>query len=165
MCFYKQEAECRSILQKAKRIEYADEDKFDLTLKTYEELVEMFRIQNCDIPFDVILQAIENTNVMADSVTDFELDTSVKYPKLYDNEEEVLKKRIFDKLHEKIDAGIIKKEKIPEYVKRIKEEMRVFKKINMIGFMLFMSELVCWCWENGIPVGPCRGSVGGSTVA
>ena len=45
----------------------------------------MFRIQNCDIPFDVILQAIENTNVMADSVTDFELDTSVKYPKLYDN--------------------------------------------------------------------------------
>ena len=43
--------------------------------------------------------------------------------------------------------------------------MRVFKKINMIGFMLFMSELVCWCWENGIPVGPCRGSVGGSTVA
>ena len=161
--YYK--AECRSILQKAKRIEYADEDKFDLTLKTYEELVEMFRIQNCDIPFDVILQAIENTNVMADSVTDFELDTSVKYPKLYDNEEEVLKKRIFDKLHEKIDAGIIKKEKIPEYVKRIKEEMRVFKKINMIGFMLFMSELVCWCWENGIPVGPCRGSVGGSTVA
>ena len=106
-------------------------DKFDLTLKTYEELVEMFRIQNCDIPFDVILQAIENTNVMADSVTDFELDTSVKYPKLYDNEEEVLKKRIFDKLHEKIDAGIIKKKKIPEYVKRIKEEMRVFKKINM----------------------------------
>ena len=100
--YYK--AECRSILQKAKRIEYADEDKFDLTLKTYEELVEMFRIQNCDIPFDVILQAIENTNVMADSVTDFELDTSVKYPKLYDNEEEVLKKRIFDKLHEKIDA-------------------------------------------------------------
>ena len=35
----------------------------------------------------------------------------------------------------------------------------------MIGFMLFMSELVCWCWENDIPVGFCRGSVGGSTIA
>jgi len=35
----------------------------------------------------------------------------------------------------------------------------------MVGFMLFMSELVCWCWDNGIPVGPCRGSVGGSTIA
>ena len=35
----------------------------------------------------------------------------------------------------------------------------------MVGFMLFMSELVCWCWDNGIPIGFCRGSVGGSTIA
>lgn len=158
-------AQCRSILQKAKKIEYADEDKFDLTYKNYKELVEMFRKQDCDIPFEIILEAIEETNRMADSIEDFVLDTSVKYPKVHDNEEEVLKQRILKMFKEKIDAGIINREKIPEYKKKIAEEMRVFKKINMVGFMLFMSELVCWCWENGIPVGPCRGSVGGSEIA
>ena len=158
-------AQCRSILQKAKKIEYADEDKFDLTYKSYKELVKMFRKQGCNIPFEIILEAIEETNRMADSIEDFILDTSIKYPKAYDNEEEVLKKRILRMLKEKVDAGIIDKKKIPEYKKRIAEEMRVFKKINMVGFMLFMSELVCWCWDNGIPVGPCRGSVGGSEIA
>lgn len=157
-------AECRSILQKAKRIEFSDEDSFDLTYKSYDELVEMFKQQN-SLPMDVILEAIENTNHMADSVEDFVLDTSVKYPKLYDNEEEVLNKRIAQKLKEKLDKGIIDKKDLPKYTANILEEMRVFKKINMVGFMLFMSELVCWCWDNGIPIGPCRGSVGGSTVA
>lgn len=157
-------AECRSILQKAKRIEFSDEDSFDLTYKSYDELVEMFKQQN-SLPMDAILEAIENTNHMADSVEDFVLDTSVKYPKLYDNEEEVLNKRITKKLKEKLDKGIIDKKDLPKYTANILEEMRVFKKINMVGFMLFMSELVCWCWDNGIPIGPCRGSVGGSTVA
>lgn len=157
-------AECRSILQKAKRIEFSDEDSFDLTYKSYDELVEMFKKQG-SLSMDVVFEAIENTNRMADSVEDFVLDTSVKYPKLYDNEEEVLNKRIAQKLKEKLDKGIINKKDLPKYTANILEEMRVFKKINMVGFMLFMSELVCWCWDNGIPIGPCRGSVGGSTVA
>lgn len=161
--YYK--AECRSILQKAKKILYSDEDSFDLTYKSYDELVNMFKKQNSNIPFDVILDAINNTNVVADMVEDFELDTSVKYPVLYDNEEHVLKNRIMTKLKYKLDNGIIKKENLHKYKEKITEEMRVFKKINMVGFMLFMSELVCWCWENGIPIGPCRGSVGGSTIA
>lgn len=157
-------AECRSILQKAKRIQFADEDSFDLTYKSYDELVDMFRQQG-SLPMNVILEAIENTNRMADSVEDFVLDTSVKYPKLYDNEEEVLNRRIAEKLKYKLDNGIIERKDLPKYKANIMEEMRVFKKINMVGFMLFMSELVCWCWDNGIPIGPCRGSVGGSTVA
>ena len=157
-------AECRSILQKAKRIEFTNEDSFDLTYKSYDELVEMFRQQN-SLPMDIVIEAIENTNRMADSVEDFVLDKSVKYPKLYDNEEEVLNKRIAQKLKEKLDKGIIDRKDLPKYTANILEEMRVFKKINMVGFMLFMSELVCWCWDNGIPIGPCRGSVGGSTVA
>ena len=155
-------AECRSILQKAKHIEFSNEDEFDLTYKSYDELVEMFR-QQSSLPMDVILEAIENTNRMADSVTDYELDTAFKYPILYDNEEEVFIDRIYRMYHEKLDKGIIQPD--PRYEENIKEELRVFKKIGMIGFMLFMSELVCWCWDNGIPVGFCRGSVGGSTIA
>ena len=158
----KYKAECRSILQKAKHIEFSNEDEFDLTYKSYGELVEMFRQQNA-LPIDVILEAIENTNRMADSVTDFELDTAFKYPVLYENEDEVFIKRIYRMYNEKLENRIIKPN--PKYEKNIQEELRVFKKIGMVGFMLFMSELTCWCWENNIPVGFCRGSVGGSTIA
>ena len=66
-------------------------------------------------------------------------------------------------LKDKLRKGIIQNN--PRYIQQIQEEMRVFKKIGMIGFMLFMSELVSWCWEHNIPIGPCRGSVGGSVVA
>lgn len=155
-------AECRSILLRAKHIEFSDEDKYDLTYKSYEELVDMF-LQQGALSKDTILEAIENTNVMANSVEDFELDTTFKYPALYENEDEVFVNRIYKMYQEKLDKGIIQPN--PKYEENIQEELRVFRKIGMIGFMLFMSELVCWCWENNIPVGYCRGSVGGSTIA
>lgn len=155
-------AECRSILQKAKHIEFSNEDEFDLTYKSYDELVEMFRQQG-SLPMEVVLEAIENTNRMADSVTDYELDIDFKYPILYENEEEVFVERIYKMYQDKLDKGIIKPN--PKYEENIQEELRVFKKIGMVGFMLFMSELVCWCWDNNIPIGFCRGSVGGSTIA
>ena len=158
----KYKAECRSILQKAKHIVFTNEDEFDLTYKSYDELVEMFDKQGA-LPSSVYLTAIENTNVMAASVEEFELDTSFKYPKLYEDEEKVFKQRINKMYQEKLKNGIIKSN--PRYVEQIREEMRVFKKIGMVGFMLFMSELICWCWDNGIPIGPCRGSVGGSVIA
>ena len=155
-------AECRSILQKAKRIEFSNEDEFDLTYKSYDELVDMFKQQGA-LSEDIYLEAIENTNVMADSVEEFELDKSFKYPKLYEDEEKAFKQRINEMYQDKLKKGIIKND--PKYIQQIREEMRVFKKIGMVGFMLFMSELVCWCWDNGIPIGPCRGSVGGSVIA
>jgi len=155
-------AECRTMLQKSKKIEYSDEDKYDLTYKSYDEVVEMFKQQGV-LPESVYLEAINNTNVMADSVSEYKLDTTFKYPKLYDNEEEVFKKLINTKYKYKVSQGIISKDKI--YKTNMLEEFRVFKKIGMVGFMLFMSELMTWCRENGIAFGNCRGSVGGSTVA
>lgn len=159
----KYKAECRSILMKAKKIGFSNEDQFDLTYKSYDELVDMFEQQGV-VDREIYLQAIENTNVMADSVETFTLDTSFKYPKLYgDKDIEVMKQRINSMYKDKRKRHIISDS--PEYREKIYEEMRVFEKVGMVGFMLFMSELVCWCWDNGIPIGPCRGSVGGSEVA
>ena len=159
----KYKAECRSILMKAKKIGFSNEDQFDLTYKSYDELVDMFEQQGV-VDREIYLQAIENTNVMADSVETFTLDTSFKYPKLYgDKDIEVMKQRINSMYKDKRKRHIISDS--PEYREKIYEEMRVFEKVGMVGFMLFMSELVCWCWDNGIPIGPCGGSVGGSEVA
>lgn len=155
-------AECRKILMKGKKNKYSYEENLDLTYKTYDELVNMFMTQG-SLSEEEYMSAINNTNVMADSVEDFILDTAFKYPKLYDNEDAVFVKRIWDMYDDKVKRGVIKDDQI--YRNNIKEELRVFRKIGMIGFMLFMSELVCWCWDNGIPVGFCRGSVGGSTIA
>lgn len=158
----KYKAECRSILQKAKKITFTNEDEFDLTYKSYDELVDMFKQQDI-ISENDYLAAIDNTNVMAESVESFALDTSFKYPPLYKDDVKVMKQRINKMYNDKLKSNIIQKN--PEYKKKILEEMRVFNKVGMTGFMLFMSELVSWCWENGIPIGFCRGSVGGSTVA
>ena len=161
----KYKAECRVILQKAKKIEFDNESDFDLVYKTYDELVEMLNIQNA-LPQDVYLTAIQNTNVMAESVEDFKLDLSIKYPILYgsaENDENQFKIHLEKMVKDKISKGVIKAD--PKYINSIKEEFRVFKKTNMNGFMLLTSEMLCWCRENGIPVGTARGSVAGSVVA
>lgn len=167
-------SECRILLKKAKFKKSSvgdisgkyyynyNEDDLDLTYKSYEELVSMFKNQNC-LEESIYMSAIENTNKMADMVESFELDKSFKYPKLYEDDEKVLWKTLRDKYEYKVKNNII--EDSQEYWDKINEEMRVFKKVDMIGFMLFMSEMMTWCRDNNIPVGFCRGSVGGSTVA
>ncbi len=158
-------AECRTILQLSKHIDFADEDTFDLTYKTYDELVQMFAAQDA-LPETLYLEAIENTNRMAESVEPFELDTSFKYPPLYgDRDKEVLHQVLSDNLQAKIEEGAITPEQVEPFKAAITEECRVFEKIDMSGFMLFMSEMVTWCKENGIPIGFNRGSCGGSRVA
>ena len=157
-------AECRSILQLAKGIEFANEDNFDLTYKSYDELVHMFEEQDA-LPKTVYLQAIENTNVMADSCEEIVLDKEFKYPKVYDDDIGTLKARLWDMLKDKIARGIIPESQKQEFIDNIKTELAVFQKINMCGFMLFMSDLIIWCHENNIPTGPARGSCGGSCIA
>lgn len=157
-------AECRKMLLQSKNITFQSEDSFDLTYKTYDELVEMFAKQNA-LPEEVYLEAIENTNVISDSVEDFVLDKTAKYPILYDDDESVIKQRISERFQEKIKNGIIKQDEIEQFKQNIKEEFEVFKATNMLGFMLSMSELVEWCHCNDIPTGFGRGSVCGSSIA
>jgi len=158
---------CRKILMKSKRKSFLDEDKFDLVFKTYDELVEAYRTQGA-LPMEVCLQAIENTNVMADSVEDYKLDTRTKYPISYGSEEEdarMYAERVERMFREKLDAGIIPESEREGFRAAIDDEMRIFNKLGMCGFMLSMSELMSWCRENGYAIGFARGSVGGSRVA
>lgn len=102
-------AECRKILLGAKRKSYGDEDTFDLAYKTYDELVNMFDRQSA-LDDSVYLEAIENTNRLADMVEDFTLDTSIKYPILYGSkeaDEEMFAQRVERMFREKVEAGII----------------------------------------------------------
>lgn len=163
----KYKAECRAVLLSAKHKSYGDEDSFDLSYKTYDELVEMFRVQNA-LPENEYLQAIKNTNLLYDMTEDLELNTSIKYPILYgsrENDSRIFLETVERKFQEKLDNGIIPKEQEQAFRKAIAEELRVFDKLNMNGFMLSMSELICWAKEQGFAIGTARGSVAGSRIA
>lgn len=160
-------AECRIILKYGKTEgDWGDsENECDMTFKRPDELVACFEKQDA-LPREVYMEAIENTNRMADSVEPLDIDTSVRYPILYpgQDEEQIMMDRVMRMYNEKVEAGVIDGSN-GQYLKNIKTEMAVFEKINMVGFMLFMSELMCWAREQGLYTSPCRGSVGGSTVA
>lgn len=163
----KYKSECRAVLLDAKHKSYGDEDAFDLSYKTYDELVDMFRAQDA-LPESEYMQAIENTNLLYDMTEEIELDTSIKYPILYGSREadsQMFVETVERKLQEKLYTGVIPPEQEQAFREAIPEEMRVFQKLQMDGFMLSMSELICWCKEQGMAIGTARGSVGGSRVA
>lgn len=160
-------AECRAMLLKAKHKSYGDEDSFDLSYKTFYELVEMFATQ-CVLSESECMQAIENTNALCDLTEEIELDTAIKYPILYGSREADSQKfveTIDTLLEEKLETGVIPREQESAFRESIKEELRVFQKLHMDGFMLSMSELIRWCKSQGMAIGTARGSVGGSRIA
>ena len=160
-------AECRDVLMEYKEQKYPGEDGFDMVWKTEDELVEAYEKQGV-LPRNVYMEAIANTNVMADMIEDFKLDKSPKYPILYGSpeaDEKKLKEITYKMLDDKIQRGVIPFEQHGAFFRDCKEELEAFHQTNMSGFMLSMSEIISWCRNNNIPIGPCRGSVGGSRVA
>lgn len=100
-------AECRKILQISKDSFYGEEDEFDLTFKTYDELVAAFKKQNI-LPFEIYISAIQNTVIFADMIENFTLDKTFKYPTLYgDNVREQWKNLIYTNFQYKIKNNII----------------------------------------------------------
>lgn len=161
----KYKAECRKVLQKSKNSFYGEEDEFDLTWKSYDELVKCFEEQD-SIPMSEVLIAIENTNVLADMVEEFSLDKSFKYPNLYgDNAKKVWWDYIIKKLKHKKDNNIIDVSRMEEYKAAVKEEFIAMTNQGMESFMMFMGELIDYCRSQNINSSPCRGSVGGSVIA
>ena len=152
----------RRILQKAKNIHFDGEDKFHLEMMSYDELVQLCRMQDA-LPMDVYLDAIEMTNMVADMIEPFELDYSYKYPHLWGDDSEAV-------LRAKISGGIVWRgvDKLPnyqEYLDRIEYEMKAYVHNGAIDFMLLMEDIIAWCKTQDIFVGYGRGSCNGSVVA
>ena len=58
-----------------------------------------------------------------------------------------------------------RKEKRPEYDDRLRIELDVINQMGFPGYFLIVMEFIQWSKDNGIPVGPGRGSGAGSLVA
>ena len=152
----------RQMLQKAKNISFPDEDNWDLKFKNFEELCDAYKKQS-SLPESVYLEAIQNTNVLADMVEEFSIDRSTKYPKIYDDPYNTF----VNKIKEKREAHPYVNERYPPDVldEVIKMEVDTYEKTQSIDFMLLQNYLREWEKANGIQCGYSRGSVSGSEVA
>jgi len=66
------------------------------------------------------------------------------------------------------DVGAIKRalqDTRPDVVERVEYELGVILELGYAGYFLITADFIRWARENGIPVGPGRGSAAGSIVA
>lgn len=152
----------RSILQASKNIFFDGEERWDLKFKTYDELVAAYRAQS-SLPEAEYMQAIENTNLLADMVEPFELDRGTKYPHIYAEPEKTFREKVQSAMETHPYA--LKNHTKEELERVVEEEFDVYKATKSIDFMLLQTYLREWEKENGIQCGYGRGSVSGSMIA
>lgn len=153
-------ADARLLLQRSKKVVFDNEGEFDMIWRTYDELVKMFEEQGA-LPKEAYLQALENTNKIADMVESFKLDRSFKYPKLYNNSDSELLK--------KIDEGwewrkIDKKKNAQAYKVEIEYELKAIRHNKSQDFFLLEEMYKKKMRESGIGYGYSRGSCSGSLI-
>jgi DNA polymerase-3 subunit alpha len=115
-----------------------------------------------DVPIEHLAKAIKNTREIADRITNFPFDTSLKFPTFSTDEnetqEEYLTKCSIQGLMKK---GLHTKK---EYVERLKHELKTIKKLGFSGYFSIVGDLVNSARQNQA-VGPGRGSAAGSLVS
>lgn len=149
----------RSALQRGKGVFFDDEVGWDLTWKTYDELVEAYRTQDA-LSEEEYMSAINNTNVMADMIETFELDRSFKYAKIYEDGEKVLREKLFapETIEPIIKEGFSKE----EVTARLEQEIDTFNALNATDFILLEDHIVRWEHSHDMWQGPARGSAASS---
>ena len=94
-----------------------------------------------------------------DQLEPFKIQEQPKLPKFSKDEAETLKQQCRD--------GWKKKHKVDwddSYVDRVKEELGVFERWDLCGYILIVADYIKWAKSQGMIVGPGRGSSGGSLV-
>lgn len=90
-------------------------------------------------------------------------------PKMADDEFQTLRDECIKGWKKRLMTEVLgyrpKPEQTPIYRERLLYELSILKKMNFSGYFLLVQDLVKHCKENGIFVGPARGSSGGSLVA
>lgn len=68
-------------------------------------------------------------------------------------------------LQELINKNLIPLDDIDHYKERLEIEIALIINVGFVGYFLVVSDFIQWAHNNGIPVGPGRGSAAGSLVA
>lgn len=138
----------------------------DLYLKTADEMLEGFKKIN--FPEKEAQESLLNTMDIVDKCKHFSISKkSVFLPFVpgYDNNpysflREITENKIIE-LSKKENWGRLK---IREYKERLEEEWSLIQSKDFSQYFMIVWELIKWCKENDIMVGPGRGSAAGSLI-
>jgi DNA polymerase-3 subunit alpha len=174
-CHYIQEEDSKAqevllAIQSKKKWNDPDRWRFSITglyLKDHEEMRRAFREQG-QLKLPIYSEAMANTFEIAEKCKDFKVD---KLPVELPEVPELKGQDETEKLKELCEEGFRKKysnigkRQTREYRERLKFEFDTITKQGFTRYFLLVWELIKWCKNNDIMVGPGRGSSGGSIVA
>lgn len=121
--------------------------------KSQSEMEQLFS----DLP-----EAIENTINIAKRCSVMSMSRDPMLPKLSDDESDELIRQAREGLKKRLENY---QGDTSEYFSRLEYELEVIGQMNFPGYFLIVSDFIKWSKNNGIPVGPGRGSGAGSVVA
>ena len=129
--------------------------------KTAEEMRELFK----DVPgaCDATLEIAERCNV----TMSLDATSSEKYPQ-FESPDGTPRNEYFTRVcYEGLEARYGKEvaENNQEYRDRLQYEIDLIIKLNFASYFLITADFINWGRDQGIPVGPGRGSAAGSLVA
>jgi DNA polymerase-3 subunit alpha len=130
-------------------------------LTTREEINVQFNEFHNHIPKEFIEQALANSVEISERIEHFKIDKSPKIPKATESLEDA--ERI---LREWCEEGLerIGKSGNQVYLDRLEEEFSVLKKLKVLDYFVIVGDMVRWAKNQGIRVGPGRGSAAGCLI-
>jgi DNA polymerase-3 subunit alpha len=131
-------------------------------LPTGDEMVE--RLSRY-LPYETAVRAVENTVAIANRVEDYKLQGTPTPPKFslpadYESADDYLEDLAYEGLRKRFYAVPPK-----EYAERLQYELDVFRSKNLAEYFLVVGDICRFCREQGIYLGPGRGSAAGSLVS
>ncbi len=123
--------------------------------KSPSEMAALF----ADLP-----EAIENTVEIAKRCAFKVYKRAPILPKFADDEVEELRKQAWEGLDKRL-AVIQPAGPREDYEDRLKFELGIIEQMGFPGYFLIVADFIKWSKDNGIPIGPGRGSGAGSLVA
>ncbi len=142
----------------------------DLYYKTVDEMYDSWlEFHKSDIfTEEVFWEGIYNVTQLVDKVEKYDVDTSVKMPKLYDDGVKVFTKKIAEGMKFRdISEARLGKELYEQYVAQVKLELKLIKDKGYIDYFLIVDDIIRWAKDTfgEWTVGPGRGCfVPGSKV-
>ncbi len=138
----------------------ADEKRFrmdtdSLFFRTKEEMAHLFR----DLP-----EAVRATMDVADQ-TDVQIEFGKYHLPIFDTGSSESQVEMFDRLTREGIERLYSSEQLPAARERLDREAAVIREMGFVSYFLIVWDLIRWARDNGIPVGPGRGSAAGSIVA
>lgn len=136
-------------------------------------LASFFKTDNFHIPsIEELLvksskEEIDNTNLVFDMCEDYSLESQPLLPKIgVADEKQELLRLCREGWNKKLNELLKNDKQLKQtYVDRVKSELDIINGAGLEGYFLVVQDYVNWARNNGILIGPGRGSASGSLVS